>query len=77
MNNEFHLIQNLDSWDKYNKAVSSIKDLPTREIVRMFIIEGKSLTSIDKGFKKQGVAEVRLWYGFEELARFYNNSNKK
>ena len=77
MNNEFHLIQNLNSWDRYNKAISSIKDLPTREIVRMFVIEGKGLTCIDKGLKKQGVAEVRLWYGLKELARFYKGLSRK
>lgn len=76
-NNEFYLIQNLNAWDRYNKAISSIKDLPTREIVRMFVIEGKGLTELDKKIKKQGVAEVRLWYGLKELARFYKKSNKK
>lgn len=37
----------------------------------MFVIEGKGLTCIDKGLKKQGVVKVRLWYGLKELARFY------
>ncbi len=46
MNNEFHLIQNLDSWDRYNKAISSIADLNTREVIRQFYIEGKGLTEI-------------------------------
>ena len=76
INNEFHLIQNLNAWDRYNKAISSIKDLATREIVRMFVIEGKGLTELDKKLKKQGVAEVRLWYGLKELAMFYKNQIK-
>jgi hypothetical protein len=71
MNNEFHLIQNLDSWDRYNKAISSIADLNTREVVRQFCIEGKGLTEIDKSLGKRGVAEVRLYYGLKELAKFY------
>ena len=75
-NNEFYLIQNLNAWDRYNKAISSIKNLPTREIVRMFVIEGKGLTELDKKLKKQGVAEVRLWYGLKELAMFYKNQIK-
>ncbi len=73
MNNEFHLIQNLNSWDKYNKAISSVEDLNTREILRQFLIENKSLTNIDKQLKKQGVAEVRVWYGLKGLAKFYKN----
>lgn len=76
MNNEFHLIQNLNSWDKYNKAISSLEDLNTREIVKQFVIENKSLTQIDKQLKKQGVAEVRLWYGLKELAEYYRNLNR-
>lgn len=76
-NNEFYLIQNLNAWDRYNKAISSIKNLPTREIVRMFVIEGKGLTELDKKLKKQGVAEVRLWYGLKELARFYKGLSRK
>ncbi|MDD2839998.1 MAG: hypothetical protein PHY80_02610 [Rickettsiales bacterium] len=71
MNNEFHLIQNLDAWDRYNKAISSITDLNTREVVREFIIEGKGLTEIDAELKKRGVAEVRLCYGLKEIARYY------
>ena len=43
----------------------------------MFLIEGKGLTFIDKGLKKQGVAEVRLWYGLKELARFYKGLSRK
>lgn len=77
MNNEFYLIQNLNSWDKYNKAILSIEDLNTRDIVKQFIIENKSLTQIDKQLKKQGVAEVRVWYGLKELAGYYKNLNKK
>ena len=77
MNNEFHLIQNLNSWDRYNKAISSIEDLNTRDIIKQFIIENKSLTQIDKQLKKQGVAEVRVWYGLKELAGYYKNLNKK
>jgi len=71
MNNEFHLIQNLNAWDRYNKAISSIADLNTREVIRQFCIEGKGLTEIDKSLGKRGVAEVRLYYGLKELARFY------
>lgn len=76
MNNEFHLIQNLNSWDRCNKAISSIEDLNTRDIIKQFVIENKSLTQIDKQLKKQGVAEVRLWYGLKELAGYYKNLNK-
>lgn len=71
MNNEFYLIQNLDAWNRYFKALYSIIDLSTREVVREFIIEGKGLTEIDARLKKRGVAEVRLCYGLRELARFY------
>jgi len=77
MNNEFHLIQNLDAWDRYFKALSSIADLNTREVVREFIIEGKGLTEIDAKLKKRGVAEVRLCYGLKELAKFYNVNHYK
>jgi len=78
LNNEFHLIQNLDSWDRYNKAISSVADLNTREVIRQFCIEGKGLTEIDKSLGKRGVAEVRLYYGLKELAKYYtNNCNKK
>jgi len=74
MNNEFHLIQNLDAWDRYNKAISSITDLNTREVVREFVIEGKGLTEIDTKLKKRGVAEVRLCYGLRELVTFYTGN---
>lgn len=77
MNNEFHLIQNLNSWDRYNKAISSIEDLNTKNIVKQFVIENKSLTQIDKQLKKQGVAEVRLWYGLKELVKYYKNLKNK
>ncbi|HSQ97468.1 MAG TPA: DUF6456 domain-containing protein [Rickettsiales bacterium] len=76
MNNEFHLIQNLDAWDRYNKAISSIVDLNTREVVREFIIEGKGLTEIDAKLKKRGVAEVRLHYGLKEIAKYYRHLAK-
>ena len=42
-----------------------------REVIREFIIEGKGLTEIDAKIKKRGVAEVRLYYGLKELARYY------
>ncbi|HSQ97703.1 MAG TPA: hypothetical protein VLL98_03205, partial [Rickettsiales bacterium] len=76
-NNEFHLIQNLNAWDRYNKAISSITDLNTREVVREFIIHGKGLTEIDAEIKKRGVAEVRLCYGLKELVKYYTTLNKK
>ncbi|HSQ97524.1 MAG TPA: hypothetical protein VLL98_02275 [Rickettsiales bacterium] len=76
MNNEFHLIQNLDAWDRYNKAISSITDLNTREVVREFVIEGKGVTEIDAELKKRGVAEVRLCYGLKEIARYYRHLAK-
>ncbi|HSQ97714.1 MAG TPA: hypothetical protein VLL98_03265, partial [Rickettsiales bacterium] len=75
-NNEFHLIQNLNAWDRYNKAISSITDLNTREVVREFIIHGKGLTEIDARLKKRGVAEVRLCYGLREIARYYRHLTK-
>ncbi len=73
MNNEFYLIQNLNAWDRYNKAISFIADLNTREVIREFIIDGKGLTEIDKSLGKRGVAEVRLYYGLKELARYYRS----
>lgn len=76
-NNEFYLVQNLNAWDRYNKAILSIENSTTREIVKMFVLEGKGLTELDKKIKKQGAAEIRLWYGLKELARFYKKSNKK
>lgn len=76
MNNEFYLIQNLDSWYIYNKAISSIADLNTREIIRQFVIEGKGLTEIDKSLGKRGVAEVGLFYRLKELAKFYTNKKE-
>ncbi|MDD2840330.1 MAG: hypothetical protein PHY80_04375 [Rickettsiales bacterium] len=76
LNNEFYLIQNLNAWDRYNKAISSITDLNTREVIREFIIEGKGLTEIDSKLKKRGAAEVRLYYGLKELARYYRNLAK-
>jgi len=76
MNNEFYLIQNLNAWDRYNKAISSITDLNTREVVREFMIDGKGLTEIDAKLKKRGVAEVRLCYGLKEIARYYRHLAK-
>jgi len=70
-NNEFFLIQNLHAWERYSHAIMSIKNLQTREIVKMFCIEGLGLTQIDKKLGKNGVAEVRLWYGLNGLWRFY------
>lgn len=76
-NIELNLIQNLDSWDRYIKAISSIIDLNTRQIVRDFVIDGKGFTEIDQSIKKRGVAEVRLWYGLKELANYYRVLSKK
>lgn len=76
INNEFHIIQNLDAWDRYNKAISSIEDIKTRDVVRDFCIEGKGLTEIDNKMGKRGVAEVRLCYGLGELVKYYKNAKK-
>lgn len=50
MNNEFHLIQNLNSWDRYNKAISFIEDLNTREIVRQFAIFKENILDFSKKY---------------------------
>lgn len=76
VNNEFYVIQNLNAWDRYLKAIASIEDLNNREVVKQFCIEGRGLTEIDNKLGKRGVAEVRLWYGLKELANYYKNYYK-
>ena len=75
MKTKNHLIQNLNAWDRYNKAICFIADLNTREVIKQFVIEGKGLTEIDKSLGKE-VAEVRLYYGLKELAKYYRNLTK-
>lgn len=76
-NNEFFVIQNTNRWDRYNKAITSIENLETREIVRSFCIEAVGLSRLDKELGKSGVAEVRLWYGLKELIEYYRGLNRE
>ncbi|MDR0571811.1 MAG: hypothetical protein LBG48_03100 [Rickettsiales bacterium] len=77
LKNDLYLIQNIYAWERYNKAIASIDDLRTREIIRMFCIEGKGLTEIDKTIKKVGVAEILLYYGLKDLAKHYREEREE
>jgi hypothetical protein len=71
------LIQNLYSWERYSKAIMSIEDNQTREIIKDFCLYGKTLTELDKRLKKRGVAELRLIYGLNDLAKYYLELKKE
>jgi hypothetical protein len=70
INNGASLIQNLYAWERYNKAMMSIDDLKTREVIRMFCIDGIGLSKIDRTLGRVGAAEVRLCYGLKDLMRY-------
>jgi hypothetical protein len=71
INHEANLIQNLYAWERYSKAITSIDDIKTKEVLRMFCIDGIGLSKIDRTLGKMGAAEVRLCYGLKDLARHY------
>jgi hypothetical protein len=73
INHESNLIQNLYAWDRYTKAIASIDDAKTKEVIRMFCIDGIGLSKIDRSLGKMGAAEVRLCYGLKDLARYYRS----
>jgi hypothetical protein len=73
INHESNLIQNLYAWDRYTKAIASIDDTKTKEVIRMFCIDGIGLSKIDRTLGKMGAAEVRLCYGLKDLVRHYRS----
>jgi hypothetical protein len=76
-NQETSLIQNINFWERYTKAISSIEDIQTREIIKQFCIDNINLTELDKKLKKRGVAELRLIYGLDDLAKYYIGLKKE
>ncbi|GHU27678.1 hypothetical protein FACS1894152_4620 [Bacilli bacterium] len=72
------LIQNLISYERYHRAIMSISNPLTRDIVAKFCVWNIGLTKLDKELgNKRGEAETRLWYGLKELAKFYEGVSKE
>jgi hypothetical protein len=66
------IIQNLSSYERYHRAIMSLEDSLTRDVVYQFCINGIGLTALDKKLgNRRGAAEVRLCYGLRDLAKFY------
>lgn len=72
------LIQNIYSYDSYHKAIMSIDNVITRDIVIKFCIDNIPLTKLDKQLgNKYGAAEIRLWYGLKQLVEFYRGRREE